>query len=245
MRSQSLALCLILALAASRADAQQATVKPESASKFFQRGELDVRLLLAPPPAEGSTAARAELAELHAIAVARTPERLARAQYDAKVENVTAIADVLGAKFDLERLPKTAKLFDDLRKEERFAAKAAKKIFNRPRPWETDPSLSSAAQLAACDKGAPMTSYPSGHATMGWAAGEMLAILIPTQAQEILSRSDDYAESRLVCGVHYRRDIEASHVLATAVITRLMALPVFQTEVEDARSELTSAHLAP
>ena len=245
MRSHSLTLCLILTLAASQATAQQGPTKTLPVSKFFKAGELDARLLLAAPPAEGSPAALAELADLRAIAASRTPERLARAQHDADVENVTAIADVLGADFNLERLPKTAKLFDDLRTEESMAAKAAKKVFNRPRPWEVDPNLSSKAQLEACDKGAPKTSYPSGHATMGWAAGELLANLVPSRAQAILARSDDYAQSRLVCGVHFPKDVQASHVLATAVITRLMVLPAFQAEVEDARAELTAAHIAP
>ncbi len=214
-------------------------------SKFFEAGEIDTRRLLAAPPADGSPASLAELAELHAIAAARTPERLALAQQDAEVENVTAIANVLGSAFDLQRLPKTSKLFGDLRNEESLAAKAAKKVFNRARPWEADPSLNTGNHLAGCDKGAPRTSYPSGHSTMGWAAGELLAQLIPTRAQDILARSSDYAESRLVCGVHYRRDVEASHVLATAVLLQLMTHPEFRAEVEDARAELTAAHLAP
>ena len=38
----------------------------------------------------------------------------------------TAIADVLGPAFDLSRFPATAKLFEDLRKEDSVAAKRAK-----------------------------------------------------------------------------------------------------------------------
>lgn len=245
MKSLNLTVCLILTLSAGDAFGQDVVKPPAPASKLLKGKEVDPRRLLAPPPPEGSSAAAAEIAELHAIALARTPARLARAQHDAEVENVTAIAEPLGSGFDLTKLPKTEKLFSDLRYEESLAAKTAKKIFQRPRPWEADASLNTGTHLAGCDKGAPKTSYPSGHSTMGWAAAEVLAELIPSRAQDFLQRADEYAESRLVCGVHYRRDIEASHVLATAVVKDLMDQPGFRAELEDARTELTQAHLAP
>ena len=245
MNRFALALGLSFVLVGGSANAQEKPAKSAPASKFLQPGEVDALLLLAPPPADGSAAAAAEIAELHSIAQSRTPERLARAQHDAEVEDVTAIADVFGPVLNLERYPKTATLFADLRNEDSVAAKAAKKIFKRSRPWEADPSLNTGSHLEGCDKGEPKTSYPSGHATMGWSAGEMLANLMPGNAQIILARADDYAESRLVCGVHYRRDIEASHALAAALVAKLMTKPEFAREVEEARAELTAAHIAP
>ena len=96
-----------------------------------------------------------------------------------------------------------------------------------------------------CDKGEPKSSYPSGHATMGYASAYVLAQLMPSNAQIILARGADYAESRLICGVHYRRDVEAGHVLATALVDRLMSKPAFKAEFDAAEAELAATHIAP
>jgi acid phosphatase (class A) len=241
---------LILAGAVGVAQAQMtsapgAPAKAPAVSKFLKPGDVDPALILPPPPAEGSPAAVAELAELHSLVATRTPERLAQAQHDADVENVTSIVSIFGPALDLGQYPATAKLFADLRTEDSVVAKAAKKVFHRPRPWEADPALAADPALGGCDKGDPSTSYPSGHATMGYAAAEVLAQLMPGNAQIILARGADYAESRVICGVHYPRDTEASHVLATALVDKLMTKPDFQAELEAARAELTAAHIAP
>lgn len=229
-----------LACAAAALSIPLAAAAQTPAPSLLEAADLDPALVLPPPPADGSPAAAAELAELHAIQAARTPERLAQAHHDNDVEDVTAIADVLGPAFDLQRFPKTAQLFADLRREDSAAAKRAKAYFERTRPWAAD------ATLEPCDKSdKPKTSYPSGHATMGYAAGAALAQLLPGNAQIIQARAADYAESRLVCGVHYRRDIEAGHVLGVALVAALMTKPAFRTEFEAARAELTAAHLAP
>jgi acid phosphatase (class A) len=231
----------VAALAAGgAAQAQPAPAKP-AASKFLAAGYLDPALVLPPPPAEGSSAAAAELAELHRVQAAQTPERIAQARHDDEHEDVTAIADVLGPAFDLGRFPATARLFADLRNEDSVAAKQAKNYFLRMRPWAADTTLN-----PPCGKGdAVKSSYPSGHATMGYAAAAVLAQLIPGNAQVVLARSADYAESRLVCGAHYRGDIEGGHVLATALVAKLMTKPDFLAEFNAAQAELTAAHIAP
>jgi acid phosphatase (class A) len=80
---------------------------------------------------------------------------------------------------------------------------------------------------------------------MAYAAAAVLADLAPGHAQLILARASDYAESRLICGVHYRSDLEAGHVLGTALVAKLMTKPEFVGELEAARAELTAAHIAP
>ena len=68
---------------------------------------------------------------------------------------------------------------------------------------------------------------------------------MPGNAQIVLARASDYAESRLVCGAHYRRDIEGGHVLGAALVAELMTKPAFRAELESAWAELTAAHIAP
>ena len=146
----------------------------------------------------------------------------------------------LGPGFDPTGFTATAGLFEDLRREDNLAAKRAKAFFERERPFLNDKDLN------VCDDGHDRkNSYPSGHATMGYAAAAVLANLMPGNAQILLARSADYAESRLYCGVHYRADIDAGHVLGSVLVERLMAKPAFRSEVEAARAELTVAHIAP
>ena len=231
---------LLLAASAGPTQGQMAPPAAPLESKFFKPGELDVSTLLPPPPKDDAPAAVEGRAELHRIAAARSPERLAQAKWDDEHEDVTVIAAVLGPAFDLKRFPATAQLFADLRNEDNVAAKQAKAYFRRERPFLNDP------QLDVCDDGHDRAnSYPSGHATMAFAAAAALAQLMPGNAQIILAQAADYSESRLVCGVHYRSDIVASQVLGNVLVARLLAKPAFAAELEAARAELTAAHIAP
>lgn len=217
--------------------------KPPAVSKFLEPGELDPAQLLPPPPADGSPEALAEIAELHRLEAVRTPERFALARHDDEFEDVTSIAAPLGPAFDLSRYPKTAQLFADLRNEDSVTAKRFKVYFNRTRPRVADPTLNGCKGGEGSDNS--RAAYPSGHATMGYAAAAVLSNLMPGNAQLFQARAADYGESRLICDAHYRRDIEAGHVLGVALVAELMTKPRFREELEAARAELTAAHIAP
>lgn len=210
---------------------------PAPASTFLGPDELAPAQLLPPPPGDGSPQARAELAELHRFEKARTAADLARARTDDAREDVTAFRNVVGPGFQLERLPATARLFADLRAEDSAAAKRAKAYFQRTRPWAADPTLH------PCPHGDDKvtSAYPSGHATMAYAAAGVLARLDPPKAQAILARAADYAENRLVCGAHYRRDIVAGQTLGTALALALIEKPAFRAEFDAAAAELRQA----
>jgi acid phosphatase (class A) len=169
-----------------------------------------------------------------------SPERRAVAEWDDKHETVELFFKTLGPDFDLKKLPKTAKLFAELENEQSVAANIAKKHFLRNRPWAIDPSL------VACDykpNAAPLTSYPSGHATLSYSEGYVLAQLMPEKATPILSRAQEYAYSRVVCGAHYPTDIEASHVLGTELAMMLMDNAQFADDFKASRAELRVAGL--
>jgi acid phosphatase (class A) len=196
-------------------------------------------MLLPPPPADGTARAKAERAELHAIEKARTPEALAHAKGDDAVKDASIFAIVMGDSFDLKKLPATAKMFADVRAEEKRAADTAKKIFKRNRPWIGDDALKSCSK-----EDEPQTSYPSGHATMGYSMAVVLAHIAPEKGQAIMARAAEYAEARLVCGVHFRSDIEGGQALGTAVALELMNNPAFKAEYDAAVTELRGAKLA-
>ncbi|HTW36278.1 MAG TPA: phosphatase PAP2 family protein [Rhizomicrobium sp.] len=201
---------------------------------------IDATQLLPPPPADGSPAAKAERAELDQVVAARTPEMLAQATQDDAIENPTIYRAVIGEGFDLDKLPATSKMLTDVMREQRAAANRAKRFFQRARPWVAEPDLKTCGPRGIDWH----SSYPSGHATMGYSTGVVLAALIPEKAQAILTRASGYAENRLVCGMHFRRDIVAGEVLGTAVAVTLMHDQAFKGEFDAAEAELKAAHLA-
>lgn len=201
--------------------------------------DIDPAQLLPPPPADGSPAQKAELAETEQAVATRTPEALQQATHDDETENPTIYRVAIGDGFDLDKLPATSKMLDGVMSVQRAAAGSAKNYFRRNRPWIADPAL------ATCGpRGGSHSSYPSGHATMGYSTGVILAALIPEKAQAILTRASGFAENRIVCGMHYRRDIVAGQVLGTTVAVSLMHNAEFKTEFDAAEQELKAAHLA-
>ncbi len=210
--------------------------KPPKMLEFLTPADIDPARLLPAPPVDGSPAALDDLAALHRIIDARTPERLVQAKWDDEHEDPSAFYATVGDGFDLKNLPATTEVLRVVKLDADVAASAAKKLFARKRPWAAD------ATVPTCDPGdKPVGSYPSGHATMGYSVGMAYAVLIPEKAQALMARAADYAHSREVCGSHYGSDTQASQALSAVVVTALLKDPRFQAKVEAARAELRAA----
>jgi len=229
------ALCLGGA-AAFAADVAPAS-KPQKVLLVLTPDQVDAHRFIAPPAAEGSEQHQRDRDAVRRAIAAATPERLAQAKWDDDHEDPSAYYATIGDGFDLKTLPATAALFAVVMNDQSFAASKAKKSFPRLRPWASD------ATIKTCDPDdKPLTSYPSGHATMGFATAVVLATLMPEKASAIQVRAADYAFSRQVCGSHYPSDSEASHVLGTALALELLASPVLQSKIAASRAELRAAH---
>jgi acid phosphatase (class A) len=199
--------------------------------------EIDASRLLPPPPVAGSAAAKAEIAELHAIAASSSADLLEQARRDDGDERPDLFNAALG--FDVTALPATNKMLTDIAKEESADSKAAKSYFHRDRPWIVDSSIKTCVPVKP---GPAANSYPSGHTTLGFSMGIVLASLMPEKAQAILARASEFSEHRLVCGVHFRSDIVAGQEFGTVMALRLMQRPAFKAEMDAARAELRAAH---
>lgn len=243
VRPLSMTLIAIASLAsaavASAADAPAAP-RPPKTLHVLTADQVDPGKLLPPPVKDGSDQQKSELAEVQRLYKARTPARRAQAEWDDKHETVELFFATLGPGFDLKKLPATAKVMATVDNEQSVAANIAKRYFLRNRPWAIDPSL------VACDykpNAAPLTSYPSGHATLSYSEGYVLAALMPEKAQPILDRAQEYAYSRVVCAAHYPSDIEASHVLGAELAMMMLKDPGFAADFAAARAELKAAGL--
>jgi acid phosphatase (class A) len=218
---------LILALGLFPISAQAALLTPS---------EVDASRFLPPPPKAGSVDEQAEFQELKAIAARSTPQELSVAAHDAKDETPDIFNAAIG--FDITAKPETFKLLKMVVEEEDGDSKMAKTFFHRPRPYSVDASIKTCEPVKP---GKPPNSYPSGHSTLAFSMGVVLASLVPEKSQAILARASDYAEHRLVCGVHYRSDIVAGQQFGTILALRLMQNPVFRTQMDLAKAELRGA----
>jgi acid phosphatase (class A) len=228
---------LTTAAMATSALAQEAAKSPAT---FLSAAELDASRFLPPPPAEGSPIAAAEVADLHRIEATRSADTLAHARSDDTTKDASIFAQAMGEGFDLRVLPATAKLMADVRHDEKIAADVAKAHFARKRPWIVDASFKSCGR-----EDEALSSYPSGHATMGFSMAVVLADLAPERAKALLARASDYANSRMVCGMHFRTDIVAGQVLGTMVAEDLLRNPSFRVHRDAAVAELRAAHVTP
>ncbi len=231
------ALVLVLG-AAVPATAQMASEK--AAPALLAPDALRPEWLLPPPPADDSVQGKAELAEVKRISSEASLDVKAAADHDGATENVTVFADTVPG-FDVAKLPATKKLFDEVANEEEQRTKLFKSYFARKRPYQLDNSI---ALCPSEGKGTTKpTSYPSGHTTLGFSMGVVLANLIPEKNQAILARAKLYAEHRMVCGVHFRSDTVAGQTLGTALALKLMDVPSFKADFDAAKAELIKAGL--
>jgi acid phosphatase (class A) len=239
---------LALALTAITAYAQPQPA-PTKKLKYLTEAEIDPSRLLPPPPKDGSEVQAREMAEVKRLMKTRTPERMAQAVWDDQHEDPSAFAATIGPEFDLSKLPATAKLLAEAQNDQSVAASAAKVYFHRKFPVAADPAGAAAYREWSCDPEVKkpgdrqFRSYPSGHATMGYSLGIILAALIPEKSQVILARAADYAYSREVCADHYHSDVEASHALGSAVGIELLNNAALQPMIEAAKAELRAAHV--
>jgi acid phosphatase (class A) len=117
-----------------------------------------------------------------------------------------------------------------------LAAEGAKQLYRRPRPFtrnDGDICITRSAGLEAS------FDYPSGHASIGWMAGLVLAQLAPDRASQILARGRAYGESRVICGVHNLSAVEAARTNAASVFAALQGSTAYLDALAEARTEMS------
>ena len=195
--------------------------------------------IVPPPPAAGTPSATQDAEAVRLSEKTRTADEVRQARQDDAQEDIFLYATVLGPKFNGSQLPRTAALSVHLRNDVGVVVPPLKALYQRPRPFLADSSL-----LPVCEK-TTEGSYPSGHASVGYLTGLVLAQMIPEKSAAILARAQAYAEHRITCGVHYPTDLEASHTLASVMLGELSTSPRFQADEEAARHEIRTALALP
>jgi acid phosphatase (class A) len=212
--------------------------KPAVKPYLSEAAAPDTVQILSPPPASHSPLDNADRAAFTNTRALRGSARWELASSDV-AEGAAAILDtyacVLGTRIDQTRVPAVITLFDRARLDIARATRGPKLHYRRLRPFvgnEAPICVQRTQQLA------DSFSYPSGHATQGWAYALMMAALVPEKATVILARGRAYGESRIICGVHWLTDVSAGRTNGSAVFAALMGDAGFRADMDKARAEL-------
>jgi acid phosphatase (class A) len=188
----------------------------------------------AAPPAADSALTRAELDELLEMQRTRTPAEVEAARADRKTD-ASRFYVALGLP-ENSTLPRVEKLIERAEDDVRLYVRAAKENFRRLRPGEIEERIEPCIDNVRED-----LSYPSGHSAYGFTTAWLLAELAPERREALLARADEFARQRMICGVHFRSDIEAGRTAAQWLVARLRASPRYADDFAAAAAELRGA----
>ncbi len=197
---------------------------------------------LTPPPAAGSAALAADEEVYKMTRKLRDTPRWALAAKDADLNFPNAAATfscALGIPISQEETPHLNMLIRRVRADASRANDKAKDLYKRKRPYVAHGDTSCTPNEKHKDD-----SYPSGHSSIGWAWALVLAEIAPDRADAIFARGLAFGESRVVCGVHWKSDIEAGRIVGASTVSRLHLDPVFKAQLDLARKEVEAARAA-
>ena len=206
-----------------------------AADPYVTAKMLDIATLMPPPPVKDSAEDKADMQAVLDAQAHSTVERQAQAKVDSAEDIYTVYGRVLGDKFQAAALPKTTALFAAIGDSEDDTLDAAKPYFGRVRPWLANPAVKAYA------KPSKSGSYPSGHTTRAAVYAIAMSEIVPEKKREFWLRSQDYAYSRIVGGMHYPTDIESGWRAGSAMAAIMMGEPRFQADLAAARTELRAA----
>jgi acid phosphatase (class A) len=144
----------------------------------------------------------------------------------------------LNIPMDDSRTPKLMALLKRAWIDAARVTQSAKQLYQRPRPFMENgkPTCTPNQEEALRHNG----SYPSGHAAIGWSLGLILSEVSPGQTDALIARGRAFAQSRVVCNVHWQSDVREGQMMGSAVVARLNAEPAFRSDVEAAQIEVAA-----
>lgn len=217
-------------------------LRPGILTGYLPRTALpDSLALLPPPPTPGSPAQFADEAAFLATVPLRGSPRWNLAASDANLvfpKAADAFACALNAPIGPDATPNLYILLRRSLTDAGLATYAAKDHYKRTRPFVANkaPTCTPTEEATLARDG----SYPSGHASLGWAWGLILTEVAPERTNQLLARGLAFGQSRVICGVHWQSDVTQGRVIGAAAVARLRADPVFGAQVEKARQEVAS-----
>jgi acid phosphatase (class A) len=206
---------------------------------YLPAGASPDSLLLNPaPPAAGSAALARDVAAADAAVALRGSPRWDLAIRDAFLSPTTVgttFSCAAGIKIDATATPKIDALLLRTARDLGRSTSATKAKYMRPRPFVVNKQAMCTPDMDQVLRGDG--SYPSGHSALGYGWGLILAEVIPDRTAQLVARGRSFGDSRRICNVHWLSDIEEGRIVASAVVARLNAEPIFQADLVAARAE--------
>ena len=203
---------------------------------------VDSLALLPPPPAVGSAALAADQAAYQATRVLKDTPRWALAEKDAELsfpKAASTYACALGVNISAEATPHLNMLLRRTLADAGLATYRAKDNYKRTRPFMVaNDAICTPSQEEALRKDG---SYPSGHASLGWAWALILTEVAPERANALIQRGHAFAQSRAICGVHWQSDVQAGMLVGAGVVAQLHNNADFNAQLGAARLEVAAA----
>jgi acid phosphatase (class A) len=207
----------------------------ETITPYVTAKDIDLTRLIAPPPASGGSVEKAEIADIMEVQRTVSADRLKLAVADDTSTVFAMFGPLFGPKFAPAGLPGTTALFARAFATETFVVEPAKAYFNRARPYLVSKEIKPLVHMPAS------ASYPSGHASRVALAAAILSAMVPELSRLLWARAEQYAESRIVVGMHYASDLDAGRNAGAALAAVLFTRPDFQADLAAARTELRAA----
>lgn len=175
---------------------------------------------------------------------ARKKQAIAEATEDMGVTSAEALGKKMSAYYlearKNKQIPKTMELIEQSKlgvQVEGASSDKAKQEFAYPRPFRTAPDrIKKVSTSSVYNVG--KYSFPSGHSRLAYLEGMTLATFLPELAPQILARSADAGQSRVVLGVHYPLDVIAGRTVGTRMVAARWSDPSFRVKLEAAKKEL-------
>nr|WP_202422772.1 phosphatase PAP2 family protein [Gordonia sp. SID5947] len=116
-----------------------------------------------------------------------------------------------------------------------------KEYYGNPRPFVVAPTSITKYDKPGGNLYAELAnngSYPSGHASMAYWKGALLAYWLPELGPQIIARAGEIGRSRIVLGVHYPLDVMGGRIMGTDIAAARLADPRFAQLVDQAGTQL-------
>ena len=198
----------------------------------------------APQPGD-AVQARDDAASEDGLALMGTPRWLLASE-DASLRKGAlsrAFSCATGIRIDDAGTPALSRLMSRAATDLAFSTSDVKHLYQRPRPFMVNGKQTctpEAEQVLRMDG-----SYPSGHSALGYGVSLILAELLPERAAQIVSRGREFGESRRICNVHWKSDVEEGRQIAAATVARLHSNADFMSDIAAAKAEIASGLPAP
>lgn len=229
-------------LLGSAAVARVETAKTQSG--YLAPGAFDLLAVLPPAPRPDDPRGISDRAIFKATRTLVGTPRWAMATNDVKLAPADMMRDfscATGIMLTPQIAPRIATLIARASFDTARGTGIAKTFYKRQRPFLID-------QGVICQPAAEVADsydYPSGHTTAGWTWATLLAELAPDRASAILARGRAFGESRIVCGVHNASAVEAGRLSASATLTAMRDVPLFNADLAAAHVEMAALRRDP